>query len=105
MLARLYKYANLAYIGGAMGSSGLHNTLEPAAFGIPIIIGKNYSKFPEAKKMISLGGMFSVNHIQEFEKHVESFTRSKLTAGEIGQINLNFILKNKGATNKIMNYL
>ncbi len=55
--------------------------------------------------MISLGGMFSVNHIQEFEKHVESFTRGKLTASEIGQINLNFILKNKGAANKIMNYL
>ena len=105
MLARLYKYASLAYIGGAMGNSGLHNTLEPAAFGIPIIIGKNYSKFSEAKKMINLGGMFSVNNLQEFEKHVESFTRSKLTADEIGQINLNFILKNKGATNKIMNYL
>ncbi len=105
MLARLYKYANLAYVGGAMGSSGLHNTLEPATFGIPIIIGENYSKFPEAKKMISLGGMFSVNNTQEFEEHIQSLTKSKLTASEIGQINLNFILKNKGATNKIMNYL
>ena len=105
MLARLYKYADLAYIGGAMGSSGLHNTLEPAAFGIPVIIGKNYSKFPEAKKMISLGGMFSVNNNQEFEEHIENLTKSKLTASEIGQINLNFILKNKGATTKIMNYL
>jgi len=105
MLARLYKYADLAYIGGAMGSSGLHNTLEPAAFGIPVIIGKNYSKFPEAKKMISLGGMFSVNNNQKFEEHIENLTKSKLTASEIGQINLNFILKNKGATTKIMNYL
>ena len=55
--------------------------------------------------MISLGGMFSVNNTQEFKENVESLTKSKLTASEIGQINLNFILKNKGATNKIMNYL
>ena len=88
-----------------MAIQGLHNTLEPATFGIPIIIGKNYSKFPEAKKMISLGGMFSINNTQEFEEHIQILTKSKLTASEIGQINLNFILKNKGATNKIMNYL
>ncbi|HJN54547.1 MAG TPA: glycosyltransferase N-terminal domain-containing protein, partial [Flavobacteriaceae bacterium] len=105
ILARLYKYADMAYIGGGMGTSGLHNTLEAAAFGIPIIIGKNYSKFSEAKKMISLGGMFSVKNNQEFKDYVDNLTENKLAADKIGLINSSFILENKGATKKIMNYL
>jgi len=105
ILARLYKYADMAYIGGGMGHSGLHNTLEAAAFGIPIIIGENFSKFSEAKKMISLGGMFSVKNDQEFKDHVDHLAENKLAADEIGLINSSFILDNKGATKKIMNYL
>ncbi len=105
ILARLYKYADIAYVGGGMGKSGLHNTLEPAVFGIPIIIGKNYSKFSEAKKMINLGGMFSVDNAKEFEEHFESLIKSKSKTAEIGQINSNFVLENKGATKKIMSYL
>ena len=105
ILARLYKYADMAYIGGGMGTSGLHNTLEPAAFGIPIIIGKNFSKFSEAKQMISRGGMFSVKNDHEFKDHVDNLAENKLAANEIGLINSNFILENKGATKKIMNYL
>ena len=105
ILARLYKYADMAYIGGAMGTSGLHNTLEPAIYGIPIIIGKNFSKFSEAKKMIKLGGMFSVKNDQEFKDHVDHLAENKLASDEIGLINSNFVLDNKGATNKIMSYL
>ena len=52
-LSKLYKYASLAYIGGGFNGEGkLHNTLEAAVFGLPIIIGKYYSKFPEAVSMI-----------------------------------------------------
>ena len=105
ILARLYKYADMAYIGGGMGASGLHNTLEPAIYGVPIIIGKNYSKFSEAKQMIELGGMFSIKNAQEFEDRIDYLSENKLAANEIGLINSNFVLDNKGATNKIMNYL
>ena len=105
ILARLYKYADMAYIGGGMGTSGLHNTLEPAIYGVPIIIGKNYSKFSEAKQMIELGGMFSIKNDQEFKDRVDYLSENKLAANEIGLINSNFVLDNKGATNKIMNYL
>lgn len=105
MLARLYKYADMVYIGGGMGTSGLHNTLEPAIYGVPIIIGKNYSKFSEAKQMISLGGMFSVKNDKEFKDRVDHLVKNKLATNEIGVINSNFVLNNKGATNKIMNYL
>ena len=60
MLGRSYPYASLAYVGGGMGNAGLHNILEPAAQGVPIIIGKNYDTFPEAKDLIALGGVVSV---------------------------------------------
>ena len=105
ILARLYKYADMAYIGGGMGTSGLHNTLEAAAFGIPIIIGKNFSTFSEAKQMISRGGMFSIKNDHEFKDHVDNLAENKLAANEIGLINSSFILENKGAAKKIMNYL
>ena len=88
-----------------MGTSGLHNTIEPAIYGITIIIGKNYSKFKEAREMISLGGMYSINNDQEFKDHVDHLAENKLEANEIGIINSNFILENKGATKKIMKYL
>ena len=46
ILSKIYNYAEIAYVGGGMGTSGLHNTLEAATFGVPIVIGKNYQKFP-----------------------------------------------------------
>ena len=105
MLARLYKYADIAYVGGGMGNSGLHNTLEPAAFGVPIIIGKNYSKFLEAETMIELGGMVSIKNDKEFSNVLDSLLSNELKTKKVGQINYNYILKNTGATKKIMNYL
>ena len=105
MLARLYKYADIAYVGGGMGNSGLHNTLEPAAFGVPIIIGKNYSKFTEAKKMIELGGMYSIKNNEEFKALLDSLLTNEIESNKSGKTNYNFILKNTGATKKIMNYL
>ncbi|MEN8899926.1 MAG: glycosyltransferase N-terminal domain-containing protein, partial [Nonlabens sp.] len=62
LLTKAYSYADLAYVGGAMGTKGLHNILEAATYGVPVIIGKNYSKFPEASKLEDLGGLFSVKN-------------------------------------------
>ena len=65
-LKYIYKYAIWAYVGGGMGKKGLHNILEPAAHGIPIIIGKNYKKFPEANDLIKSRDCFSVSTKKEF---------------------------------------
>jgi 3-deoxy-D-manno-octulosonic-acid transferase len=62
LLSKIYSYADIAYVGGAMGTTGLHNILEPAVFGVPIIIGKDYSKFPEAFDMIENGGLISIKN-------------------------------------------
>jgi 3-deoxy-D-manno-octulosonic-acid transferase len=83
----------------------LHNILEAATFGVPIIIGKNYTNFPEAKKLKKLNGLFSVATPQEF---IDIFNQLKTDAPfceKTGLISKNFILNNRGATDIILNYL
>jgi 3-deoxy-D-manno-octulosonic-acid transferase len=70
MLSSLYQYGTIVFIGGGFGK-GIHNILEPATFGLPIIFGPNYHNFIEAKDLILLGGAFSVSSIAEFEKTID----------------------------------
>jgi 3-deoxy-D-manno-octulosonic-acid transferase len=67
MLSSIYQYGTIAYIGGGFGS-GIHNTLEPIAFGLPVIFGPKYQKFEEAHQLIKAGGGFSINNYPDFEK-------------------------------------
>jgi 3-deoxy-D-manno-octulosonic-acid transferase len=64
VLSRAYRYGDLAYIGGAF-KTGLHNTLEPMAYGLPVIFGPHYHKFPEASEAIRRGGAVSINSSHE----------------------------------------
>lgn len=103
-LSKIYKYADIAYIGGGMGTKGLHNSLEAAVFGIPIIIGKNYSRHPEAKNMIDIGGMFSISSLQEFKKIMKLLIQDHTKRLKIGQQNINFIKNNRGAVIQIIEF-
>jgi len=105
LLSKIYKYADIAYVGGAMGSTGLHNTLEPAVFGIPIIIGKHYEKFPEASHMISEGGMVSICDKFELKNTLDHFTKNPSEIQNSGNQNLNYIKKNTGAVIQILDYI
>jgi 3-deoxy-D-manno-octulosonic-acid transferase len=67
MLSALYQYGDIAYIGGGFGA-GIHNTLEAAAFGLPVTFGPNYAKFKEAKDLIELNAGFSVADGAELKK-------------------------------------
>ena len=69
MLSSLYQYGNIAYIGGGF-SKGIHNILEAATFGMPVIFGPNYEKFQEAKELIRLGGAFSIDSYEALEKTI-----------------------------------
>ncbi|MCB9276940.1 MAG: 3-deoxy-D-manno-octulosonic acid transferase [Lewinellaceae bacterium] len=64
MLSALYQYGRLAYIGGGFGA-GIHNTLEPIAFGLPVIFGPKYEKFEEARFLVSSGAGFSISQMAE----------------------------------------
>ena len=105
ILTKIYSYADVAYVGGGMGKTGLHNTLEPAVFKIPVIIGNNFDKFNEVKKLIELGGITSINNQQKFDEKMNEFISSKIKRSNIGEINFNFIKSNLGTSKKIVQFL
>ena len=105
LLSKVYASADIAYVGGAMGTSGLHNTLEPAVFGIPVIIGKNYQRFPEAIEMIRRGGMFSCSSLSELKYVLSNLISNSEKRQLAGQKNKSYIEENTGAVVQIMSYL
>jgi 3-deoxy-D-manno-octulosonic-acid transferase len=104
-LSKVYSYANIAFVGGGSGKTGLHNVLEPAVFGIPILIGKNYEKFPEAKALIKIGGVIPVSSTQEFESYINPLLNDKVLRIAKGSINSVYIEKSKGAVIQILDYI
>jgi 3-deoxy-D-manno-octulosonic-acid transferase len=102
LLTKIYSYADVAYVGGGMGNSGLHNILEPAAFGIPILIGDNFKNFPEAVSLRRLGGLFSVSNQAEFEKIFEKLIINSTFREKSGQICGHSVNSEAGATQHIL---
>ncbi len=105
ILTKAYSYADVAYVGGAMGNSGLHNILEAATYGIPVIIGKNYSKYPEAGKLEDLGGLFSVSNASEFDAIATRLFQDNYLRDKTGMICGHWINSNTGATATIIKYI
>ncbi len=105
LLAKIYSYAEIAYVGGAAGNTGLHNILEPATFGVPIIIGPNYDKFPEAKQLRKLAGLFSVSTSEEASAILSKLVQDNSFRKRTGLITEHFIQNNLGATQSILEYI
>ncbi len=105
ILSKIYSYADVVFIGGAVGSTGLHNTLEPAVFGVPIIIGENYKKFPEANEMIERGGMYAISNQKEFNSILDSLVLNAEKRTQSGNVNESYITKNRGAVVQIIDYI
>lgn len=104
ILTKIYSYADIAYVGGGFGNPGVHNILEPATFGIPIIIGPNYSHFSEATALVNLEGCTSISNATELNDAFENLLQNDYIRNEKGHICSTFIQMNKGATNSILNY-
>lgn len=105
LLSKIYSYSDIAYVGGAMGHTGLHNILEPAVFGVPIIIGKHYNKFPEASAMIEQAGVVSIKNYAELKTVMDMSISSEPHRETTGSKNAKFIQKNKGAVVQIIDYI
>ena len=105
ILTKVYSYADIAYVGGGYTKSGVHNVLEPATFGVPIIIGPNYSKFIEVKELVDIEACFSVNNSQKLSVLLSSFFIDKNKRLEAGSRALNYVINKTGASAKILNYL
>jgi 3-deoxy-D-manno-octulosonic-acid transferase len=101
MLSSLYQYGEIAYIGGGFGV-GIHNTLEAAAFGLPVIFGPNYSRFKEARDLVALQAGFSIANEQQLQETADKL----ITAGEYrhkaSTVAKQFVNESKGATEIIM---
>lgn len=101
MLSSLYQYADVAYIGGGFGA-GIHNTLEPAAFGVPIIFGGKYQKFNEAVSLVTQRGAFSVKKYPEFEIILEKLVNDSSFRKRAGEESKSFVDRQKGATSMVV---
>ncbi len=101
LLTKLYSYADFAYVGGGF-STGLHNTLEPAAFGIPIIIGPRYQRFKEAQDLVNVKGIYPVSHIREFNDIFTKMLTDESFRKQTGTINAHYVEHNLGATEAVL---
>lgn len=105
ILTKIYSYADVAYIGGGFGKDGVHNVLEPAAFGIPLVIGPEFAKFEEAIALVDLGACEVVDNQEELIKVLSLNYQDKTKRLEKGRIAKDYILNHIGATKQIVNYI
>lgn len=105
ILTKIYSYADIAYVGGGFGNPGVHNLLEPATFGIPIIVGPNYSHFAEATALVHQEGCISINNQNELNEAFDNLISNEDIRHEKGHICETFVQMNKGATQTIMSHI
>lgn len=105
ILTKIYNYANIAYVGGGYTKSGIHNVLEPATFGVPIVIGPNYQKFNEAVELIENKACFVVDNSQKLSVLLNEFYQDKQKRELAGSNALNYVVNKTGATSKILNFI
>ena len=98
ILTKIYSYADIAYVGGGYGNPGVHNVLEPATFGVPILIGSNYSHFAEAIALVNMEACVAVNNQKELNEAFENLIRNEDIRHEKGHMCSTFVQMNKGAT-------
>ena len=105
ILTKIYSYADIAYVGGGFGNPGVHNILEPATFGVPVIIGPNYSHFAEATALVNMEGCISIQHQTQLNEAFDLLLHNEDERLEKGHICSTFVQMNKGATQTIMKHI
>lgn len=105
ILTKIYSYGDIAYVGGGFGNPGVHNILEPATFGMPIVIGPNYSHFAEATALVNIQGCISISNYIELKNAFDLLLQNKDERYEKGHICNTFVQMNKGATTIILNHI
>ena len=101
ILTKIYSCADIAYVGGGFGNPGVHNLLEPATFGAPIVIGPNYSHFAEATALVENKGCTSINTTTELTTAFDNLIENVSDRKAQGNICFQFVQENKGATESI----
>ncbi|MGI8580726.1 MAG: 3-deoxy-D-manno-octulosonic acid transferase [Chitinophagaceae bacterium] len=105
LLSKLYKYADITYVGGGFGYDGLHNILEAAVYGKPVIFGPEFEKNFEAQELIDCGGGITIKNALELEKILTHLINNTDELEKRSYAAKNYVLKNAGATKKIIEYI
>ena len=104
LLSSIYRYGEVAYIGGGFGV-GIHNTLEAAVYGIPVVFGPKYHKFMEAKQLIEAQGAFSISNYEELGSLFDRFLTDEHFHRETGSNAGFYVTNNAGATDKVLSMI
>ncbi len=104
MLSSMYRYGDVAYIGGGFGS-GIHNTIEASTFGLPVVFGPNYKKYKEACDLININGGFTISNQLDFNIVMDRFFNDKNHLEESSMAANKYVEKMRGATELIMSEL
>lgn len=105
LLTRIFSYADVAFVGGGFDREGIHNILEPAVFGTPIVIGPKFDKYQEAVDLVDRKGCLVAHDKSEFNKQLTALVTNERFRRETGKICGDFILENTGSTEIIVNFL
>lgn len=105
LLARLYRYGTLCYIGGGFGKDGVHNVLEAAVYGKPLLFGPEFEKYQEAIGLVEAGAAFSIESTVELEKLANELLADPVWLAEAGTAARRFVQSGTGATAAILHYI
>lgn len=104
LLSQIYQYGKFAHIGGGF-SAGIHNTIEAAAFGLPLTFGPNYGKFKEAIDLVELNVAKPITKYAQLQQWFDELTANRELYNQISRIEIEYVEKNCGACEKILNWI
>ena len=105
MLAKLYKYADVTVVGGGFGQGGIHNVLEAAVYGRPVVFGPVYEKYAEAVGLVKCGAAYSASGPLQMDKLLTMLFNDENEKNKSGLAARDFVYDHKGATNKILDHI
>ena len=105
MLAKLYKYADVTVVGGGFGQGGIHNVLEAAVYGRPVVFGPVYEKYAEAVGLVKCGAAYSASGPLQMDKLLTMLFNDENEMNKSGLAARDFVYDHKGATNKILDHI
>lgn len=105
MLSRLYRYATVAYVGGGFGADGVHNVLEAAVYGKPVVFGPVYEKFIEATGLVNAGGGISIDGPITLEENLNKLLHNEAERERMGKAAKDYVYAQAGASKKIIQFI
>jgi len=105
MLSKLYRYADITFVGGGFGDDGIHNVLEAAVYGKPVIHGPEYERFAEAVELVDSGAGICITNALELEKTLNELWQDQTLLKTKSEMARQYVYSKAGATKKIMDYI